>query len=157
MKFKYILFVILFSVNLNAQSDSLSHEQIAFDYFMTEILKAYEKIDYLVFDGNLETTSAKPYSFCIKLEEGDSFEEQNELKKLNINNRLIIPKLGFFKKLFVSSKKVANLYVFKSYPKDENVVVVINISNKNINDFYSILVDRKKNAVIYNCKKTYYQ
>ena len=159
---RYILLIvgILLSVTIKAQINIKPYEQIAIDYFVKNIIEQeYTEIKYYLFDGNLETSSPLSYSFCMPLSERNDFET-TDISKLNIpydNNELVMGKLGLLKKLFISKKKIANIYVFKHYPKDENVVVVINLSKKSGDDFFSILINSESKKFINYCKKTYYE
>ena len=153
LTYSILLFVYTFSVN--AQINIKPYEQIALDYFAEKILKTNGEFKCFVFDGNLETISPLPYSFCIVLKEVNSFGDI-ETTKINVPY-YFVKKNNFFKKIFVSSKKTALIHVFKYYPKGDEIVVVIHLKSKNVDDFYSILIDKKRKNVIDSCKKTYYQ
>lgn len=157
IKFIYTLIVILYTIGANAQNNIKPYEQVAIDYFASNILESYSDLEHFIFKGNLEITSPVPYSFCMPLEKIDGYHQEDNIMKINPPYPKVVRKLDFFKKLFTSKSKIAQLYVFKHYPKDENVVVVIYISSKNIDDYYSILIDKTSKQVINYCKKTYYE
>lgn len=158
MKNHIFLFAFFLSLSVNAQINIKPYEQIALDYFVESIMeKEYSEIKYFLFDGNLETTSPISYSFCMPLSKETNFK-MPEISKINIpDNDLISRKIGFFKKMFLSKKKISNIYVFKHYPKNDNVVVVLNLSKKSGDDFFSFLIEPKTKKVIDFCKKTYYE
>lgn len=155
---KCLLLVCFLSLSINAQVSIKPYEQIALDYFTENIVKQeYGEIKYFLFDGNLETTSPLSYSFCMPLSKNDNFKLP-KTSKINIPyNELIREKIGFFKKIFTSKKKISNIYIFKHYPKNENIVVVLNLSKKSGDDFFSFLIDSKTKKVLDYCKKTYYE
>ncbi|MCD0472577.1 hypothetical protein [Flavobacterium sp. JAS] len=155
MKSTYLILTFFFTISVNAQIEIIPYEQIAVNYFAEELSESYNQLKYLVFDGNLEMTSPLPYSFCMVLKKVDNYEETENVK-VNIPYP-ILKKIGFLKKLFISNRKIGNVYVFKHYPKEDDIVVVINVTNKNIDDYYSILIDKKTKKAINSCKKTYYQ
>ena len=157
VKLKYTLLVILYTIVANAQNNIKPYEQVAIDYFSNNIAESYSDLDHFIFKGDLETTSPVPYSFCMPLEKIDGYQREDNTMKINPPYPKVVRKLDIFKRLFSSKSKIAQLYVFKHYPKEENVVVVIYLSSKNMDDYYSILIDKTSKQVIDYCKKTYYE
>jgi len=157
-RYLFLLLVCFLSLSINAQINIKPYEQIALNYFAENIAKQeYPEIKYFLFDGNLETTSPLSYSFCMPLSKKDNFKLP-KISKINIpNNKLISRKIGFFKKIFTSKKKISNIYVFRHYPKNEDIVVVLNLSKKTGDDFFSFLIDSKTKKVLDYCKKIYYE
>lgn len=150
---KYIILLFL-SLSINAQIEK-PYEQIAIDYFANELTGDYTAIKYLIFSGDLEKISPLPYSFCIP---SDSISGYNQSSLTQIHlppHPKIIKKLDFFKKLFTPNNQVAYLYVFRHYPQDDNIVVVVYLSRQGIDDYYSILLSKDSKEVIKECKKVY--
>jgi hypothetical protein len=139
----------------NAQIEITAFEQIAIDYFAEEIIPSYHQLSYFIFDGNLEKDASLSNSFCLVLQNVADFKE-TENEKIKVPYPLI-KKLGFLKKILISRKKTADVYVFKHYPKDGDIVVVICVSNRNIDDFYSILIEKRTKKVKEHCRKRFYQ
>ena len=150
------MLIFLFTINVNAQIEIRPYEQIAIDYFANEIITSYTDLKYFILKRNLEATSSVHYSFCMPLKEVSNYKAINTTK-INPPYPQVIEKLSFFKKLFTSKKKIGNLHVFKYYPKDSNIIVVIFLSRKYIDDYYSILIVKKSKKVIDYCKETYYE
>ncbi len=153
---KYTLFFILFVVGVEAQVEIKSYEQVAIDYFAINIVDSYTSLKYFVFNGDLETTTPVPYSFCMPLKEYSDYKG-GEITKINPPYPQVVNRLSFLKKLLTSRKKIGQLCVFKHYPKEDNVVVVICLSTKMTDDYYNFLIDAESNQVIDYCKKTYYE
>ncbi|MEN2413175.1 hypothetical protein [Flavobacterium mesophilum] len=149
----YTVLLFIYAINLNAQNNARPYEEIAVNYFAEEIVKLETELKFFIFDGNLETTSSLTNSFCISLNKVDGFENNGDTK-INVPSEL---KKGFLKTLFVSAKRIGKVYVFKQYPKGDDLIVVIYVRSKLKDDFYSILIDKENKNVITYCKKRYYQ
>jgi len=159
---KYFIFLTAFLLTVfsRAQDNSVPYEQIALDFFAQEIInKEHRNIKYFLFDGNLEEDSPIAYSYCLHFLSKKNTFKNPDISSINIPHNTAISKdISLFKKIFTSKNKIANIYVFKHYLMDENVVVVLYLSTKNFTDvYYSILIDQESKKVLDYCKKTYYE
>ena len=156
-KLKYALLVFLLATGIRAQIDIRPYEQVAIDYFASDIAESYSNLEYFIFNGDIETELSVSYSFCMSLDRKDDYQLEKNTTKINPPYPKVVRKLSFIKRLFTSKKKIGHLYVFRHYPKDGNVVVVINLSTKYMDEFISILINKTSKQVIDYCKKIYYE